>query len=129
MTDQEALPYKISMLGPTRVGKTSIVASLLHGGEQMLIGTSVTMSAGDPSTERRIALTSQALEGALKAGAFRPESLEQTVEPSRFSLLLDPGVEGAGIRFELLDFPGGWLNPITRRPEREADWQECLRFI
>ena len=129
MTDREELPYKISMLGPTRVGKTSIVASLLHGGEQMLIGTSVTMSAGDPATERRIALTTQALQGALKAGAFQPESLRQTNEPQHFTLLLDPGVEGAGVRFDLLDFPGGWLNPITRPELREQEWRGCLRFI
>lgn len=129
MSDHEELSYKISMLGPTRVGKTSIVASLLHSGEQMLIGTSVTMSAGDPRTERLIALTTQTLQGALKAGAFQPESLRQTTEPQHFSLLLDPGIEGAGVRFDLLDFPGGWLNPITRPEAREQDWRECLRFI
>ncbi|HEY0813937.1 MAG TPA: hypothetical protein VGE11_11720 [Pseudonocardia sp.] len=129
MSEREELPYKISMLGPTRVGKTSIVASMLHGGEQMLIGSSVTMSAGDPRTERLIALTVQGLQGALKAGAFQPESLRQTNEPQHFTLLLDSGVPGAAVRFDLLDFPGGWLNPITRPEGREQDWQECLRFI
>ncbi|MBV9312402.1 MAG: hypothetical protein JO100_01420 [Pseudonocardia sp.] len=129
MSRTSELDFKISMLGPTRVGKTSIVASMLQGGEQLLVGTPVTMRPDDPATERRIALTRQALQGALQAGEFRPGSLQSTNEPDHFKLLLDSGVEGTAIRFDLLDFPGEWLNPATRPSLRQRDWEDCLAFV
>lgn len=129
MSEPDELSFKISLLGPTRVGKTSIVASVMQGGEQLLTGTPVTMRAADSVTERRIAQTRQSLQGGLKAGEFRPGSLQNTQEPQQYALELDPGVPGAGIRFDLLDFPGGWLNPLTRPPGRQAEWVECTTFI
>jgi hypothetical protein len=129
MSEADELSFKISLLGPTQVGKTSIVATMLQGGEQLLVGTPVTMRAYDAPTERRIALTRQALNGGLKAGEFHPGSLQSTQEPQHYNLLLDPGVPGAGVQFNLLDFPGGWLNPVTRPTGREAEWQECKSFI
>jgi hypothetical protein len=38
-------------------------------------------------------------------------------------------VRGAGIRLELLDYPGGWLDPATRPHDRDRDWQACQRFL
>ena len=38
-------------------------------------------------------------------------------------------MRGAGIRLELLDYPGGWLDPATRPHDRDADWQACQRFL
>ena len=39
------------------------------------------------------------------------------------------GERGTGIRLELLDYPGGWLDPATRPHDRDADWQSCQRFL
>lgn len=127
--NEEDLSFKISMIGPSRVGKTTMIASMLQGGQQMLVGTPVTMRAADGSTNRRIAETRQALLGAIHSGEFRPGSLQNTVARNNYSLLMDPGVEGAGIRFDCLDFPGGWLNPLSRTDASEQQWQECERFI
>ncbi len=38
-------------------------------------------------------------------------------------------MRGAGIRLELLDYPGGWLDPATRPHDRDRDWQACQRFL
>jgi GTPase SAR1 family protein len=127
--NEEELPFKISLLGPSRVGKTTIIASVLQGGQQLLIGTPVTMRAADNLTNRRITETRQALLGAVYSGEFRPDSLQNTSAPSRYSLLLDPGVEGAGVLFDCLDFPGGWLNPLDRPDSSEQQWRECEQFI
>ncbi len=125
----EELSFKVSMLGPTRVGKTSIIASMLQGGQQLLTGTPVTMRPADTATDRGITRTRRALQGSLHAGEFKPESLRSTSEPQYYSLLLDPGVDGAGVRFDLLDFPGEWLDPDLRPDEKQRDWEECLRFV
>ena len=36
---------------------------------------------------------------------------------------------GAGIELQLLDYPGGWLDPVNRPPAAEAQWDECERFL
>ena len=126
--NEEDLSFKISMIGPSRVGKTTIIASVLQGGQQMLVGTPVTMRAADGPTDRRIAVTRQALLGAVYSGEFRLDSLENTIERNTYSLLLDPGVEGAGIRFDCLDFPGGWLDPAEPAgPGTQDAWQRGAR--
>jgi hypothetical protein len=127
--NDEDLSFKISMMGPSRVGKTTMIASLLEGGKQMLIGTPVTMRAADNVTSRRIAETRQALLGAVHSGELRPQSLQNTSSPSHYLMEMDPGVEGAGVRFDCLDFPGGWLNPLSRGEAGEQQWHECEQFI
>lgn len=112
MSDE--LSFKVSMLGPTRVGKTSIIASMLEGGKQLLTGTPVTMRPADRATDQRITQTRRALQGALHGGQFKVDSLRPSQEPAEYSLMLDPGVDGAGVRFDLLDFPGEWLDPLAR---------------
>jgi len=58
-----------------------------------------------------------------------PGALRGTEEPFTFQLLLDPGVEGTGIRLELLDYPGGWVDSSKRPHDRDTDWEQCKRFI
>jgi hypothetical protein len=125
----DELSFKVSMLGPTRVGKTSIIASMLQGGQQLLTGTPVTMRPANQPTERRIVQTRRALQGSLQSGEFKVNSLASTSEPQEYSLLLDPGVQGAGVRFDLLDFPGEWLDALHRPSDKQAEWDKCLEFV
>jgi hypothetical protein len=126
--DGDELVYRIAMVGPTRVGKTSLVTSVLSDGQRLLKGTPVTISAHGTPTERRIAQQQKQLKGSLHAGEFSPGALRGTQEWFEFELLLDPGEDAAGIRLQLLDYPGEWLNPDTRRG-REAEWEHCKRFM
>ena len=122
------LVYKIAMVGPTRVGKTSLITAVLSDGQRLLQGSPVTIRPDGTSTERRIAQQHKQLAGALHAGEFNPGALRGTQEWFEFDLLLDPGVDGAGIRLKILDYPGEWLNPDTRRG-REPEWDYCKRFM
>lgn len=123
------LTFKIGLLGPTRVGKTSIVTSLLETGQQLLAGTSVTMRPQDAPTERRIAQNRKHLDACILGEEFTAGSLAGTEEMQVYNLLMDPGVPGAEILLELLDFPGGWLDPLRRPADRQGDWEKCQRFI
>lgn len=128
MVQESSATFKIGLLGPTQVGKTSLVTALLAESQVLLAGSGVAMRTLGVETEDKIASNRRELEGDLLAGEFRPGSLRGNVEPFTFTLKLDPGVEGAEINFELLDFPGGWLS--AQRPEQhERDWQECRHFI
>ncbi len=130
MSENGELSFKIGLLGPARVGKTSIVATMLDTGQQLLTGTPVTMRPGDDGeTERRISLVKRDLQGSIWAEEFKPGSLSATQEKHEYRLRIDPGVPGAGLRFDLLDFPGEWLDPAKRSRLDQEDWETCRQFI
>ena len=126
--DQD-LVFRIGLVGPSRVGKTSLITALLRDSQRLLQGTPVSLRPFGTATEKRIAQHRRELDGSLLAGEFTPGALRGTEEPFRFQLLLDSGVRGTGIRLELLDYPGGWLDPATRPHDRDRDWQACQRFL
>ncbi|MGH3787691.1 MAG: hypothetical protein ACRDRG_14320 [Pseudonocardiaceae bacterium] len=132
MNEDGELSFKVGLLGPARVGKTSIVATMLDAGQQLLTGTPVTMRPGDgedDETEDRISRVKRALLRSIRAEEFTPGSLGQTQEKHEYRLRIDPGVPGAGVRFDLLDFPGEWLDPVKRLGLRRKEWEICRRFI
>jgi hypothetical protein len=121
--------FKIGMLGPSRVGKTSLVTALLAESQNVLAGTGVAMRTVGRETEDKLGRNRQELEGDILAGEFSPGSLRGTVEPFVFQLRLDPGVPESEVDIELLDFPGGWLEVGTRPLQATADWEDCRSFI
>lgn len=129
MSENGELSFKIGLLGPARVGKTSIVATMLDAGQQLLVGTPVTMRPGDDETEQRIREVKLALLSSIRAEEFIVDSLRQTEDLHEYRLRVDPGVPGAGVRFDMLDFPGEWLNPARRLKLHREDWETCRRFI
>jgi len=129
MSSNGELVFKIGIIGPTRVGKTSLIASILKDSQRLLEGTPLSIVPRGTATERRIAQHHKDLEGSLRAGEFHPGAVKGTEEPFTFELHLDPGVEAAGIHLNLLDYPGGWLDSSRRPAERENDWKVCKRWM
>jgi hypothetical protein len=125
MTDN-TLQIQVAMMGPTRAGKTTLLTAILADGRKSFTGTTVRIGAADTQTEARIQKNDDELSGSLSAGEFRPESLRGTTEIQRFSILVSPGVQGEGVQFEFLDFPGRDLDPMTRDPER---WSRVREFL
>ena len=121
--------FKVGLLGPTRVGKTSLVTCLLTDGQRLLEQKPVTFTAADTPTRAKIANHRNELNGSLLAGMFNPGALSANEDSFTFRLLVDPGVANAGIMLELLDFPGGWLDDSRRRPEDEGRWDLCVEHI
>jgi hypothetical protein len=119
--------FKIGLLGPSRVGKTSLVTALLAETRELLAGSGVAIRPVGRDTEDKLVNNRQDLEGGILAGEFSSVSLKGTMEPFTFRLKLDPGVPGADIHIQLLDFPGGWL--ANDRPRNEDDWTSCRDFI
>lgn len=125
----EAAQFRIGLLGPSRVGKTSLVTALLAEAQNLLAGSGVAMRPADRATEDKVVRNRQDLEGDILAGEFSSVGLKGNTEPFTFRLNLDPGVPGAEINIELLDFPGGWLEAGNRPAQSEADWERCRDFI
>lgn len=131
MTSNGALEFKIAVLGPTRCGKTSLIASILKDSQRLLEGTPVSIRPQGTATERRIAQHHSELEELLDDDEFRADAFRGTQEAFHFKLHLDPGSDAAGIDLNLLDYPGRWLNPQDREkhPDIEAEWEACKRFM
>jgi hypothetical protein len=124
--------YNIGVVGPTAVGKTTLITAILTDCQRQLYGRGIKMTAIGAATARQIAENGRALNESLAAGRFDPGSLHGTTEPFTFQLMLDPGVQGCEIRLALLDYPGAWLDPAVLEragPGAEAEWAKCQRFI
>jgi hypothetical protein len=124
------LEYKISMLGPTRVGKTSLVASILGSTkDEVLVGTALNLKALDLATEKKLSAHAKELKSSLNAGSFNAGAVSGTQEPSHFRFSLNDGTNQSLLNFTLLDFPGGWIDPSNRPEHRQNEWEECKKFI
>ena len=125
-TTPDELVFRIGLVGPSRVGKTSLITALLRDSQRLLQGTPVSMRPLGTPTEKRIAQHRRELDGSLLAGEFTPGALRGTEEPFTFQLLLDSGVRGAGIRLELLDYPGEWLLDLPLLRMGFSQWSDAV---
>jgi hypothetical protein len=115
------IKYKIALLGPTRVGKTSLVSSILSEAQTALAGTPVSMKANG-STFARIADNVNELESALAHGSFEPEAVRNsTSDKSVYELAFE--VAKTKLPMSILDYPGGWLTA------HGDAWNDCNEWI
>lgn len=137
MTDQNTFDYKIAMIGPTQVGKTSLITAILQESQSLLSGTNILMEAGDDKTQTRIKRYKEQLKASLMAGEFNPGAVKSS--EAIFYYFLDmrvirkqklkqslPGK--TKIRLGILDYPGGWMNP-DKFPDKEESREECKAWM
>ena len=114
----------IGMLGPSRVGKTSLVTSLLIDGRRLLVGTPGQLEP-DVFTNNRVQKQREDMQGALVTGRFNPGALKGGVEVVEFGL--DLVVKSARLPMRIHDYPGAWLtNPEDVPPEKQSSWWDCV---
>ncbi|GGX88561.1 hypothetical protein GCM10010324_37930 [Streptomyces hiroshimensis] len=117
------------MVGPSRVGKTSLIVSLITDAPRILARLPAALRTRDTWTEDAVMRRRNELEGAVRAGSFRKQALRGTDRASYYKLALESGIAGVAVHLTLLDFPGGWLSPgqDTKRPE--DTWRDCREFM
>jgi len=127
--------YKISMLGPTRVGKTSLISTISNMvGTKLLTGTPISFETEDLATEKKLAMHDKELRGSINAGSIGGESfnagaLAGTQSPFKFKFSLKSMNDENMLNFEILDFPGGWLDPTSRPEGASQQWKDCEKWI
>ncbi|MFC1405163.1 MULTISPECIES: ATP-binding protein [Streptacidiphilus] len=139
LVDVEQEPFRVAVVGPSRVGKTTLLTAILSETERQLAGTGVRILAGE-TTEERIHQQRRALRRAIAAEEFDAAALSGNQTTSLYEVVLradsEPGVAPQDridieIPFSILDYPGGWLNPVTRNRSAEAQqqWPACEDHI
>jgi hypothetical protein len=118
----EDVDFKVGLVGPTRVGKTSLLVSVLDQSQQLLAGTPVSMKpASGTATEKRLISYRMERQGRLSAREFHVEGLVSTQETSEYRFILDTGFDHLTLGF--IDYPGGWLDSTTRGDEDAKNWE------
>jgi len=137
MTDQNTFDYKIAMIGPTRVGKTSLITAILQESQSLLSGTNILMEPGDDKTQKRINRYKEQLKASLMAGEFNPGSVEGSAEIVNYFLdmrvirrqKLKQSLPGkTKVRLGILDYPGGLMNLDDFSGRRES-WEICKEWM
>lgn len=124
--------YTISMLGPSRVGKTSIIASVFNTAEkELLAGKPFTLNSDNHRpTQKKLAMHARELRSSINAGNFNSGAVAGTQEPFNFHFELSSVKDkGVSLGFEILDFPGGWIDTVNRPDNVEGKWTACQDTI
>jgi len=124
--NDDTIRVRVAMMGPTRVGKTTLLTAILTDARKAFAGTKVSVVAANSETEKRIQHNADELRGTLLAGEFKPGMLRGTQTVQEFQMKVSPGVAGEGVLVEFLDFPGRLLHPTLRNEEQWATVQEFL---
>lgn len=128
--------YKIGIIGPTRVGKTSIIATLLDQAQYALAQTGVSIKPFEEKdengnliseTKERINKTISEIEAGLKFCEFKAVG-RGTSEPFIFDLAMtitrqNKQNKQAQLRLAILDYPGGYITNPT------GQWEDCKEWI
>jgi len=96
--------FKIGIVGPSGVGKTSLMASILRS-QEIVPGMRVVPS--DKASAKRLAVLQQTLEQATQSDQHIPQAVQPTRKWITESVRIDTGVRGDGIDMAWLDYPWG----------------------
>lgn len=124
--------FRCALVGPSRVGKTSLITALLDDAQNLLKGMPVRVVPADNATTTRINDNRNVMLGAIMAREFDAAALASTGEPQLFNIMLDAGgnTSESGLRFSILDYPGLWLSSPDRVPAAfEEDWKFSRNFM
>ena len=126
-TNIDVLEFKIGIVGPSRVGKTTLLTSILENAHDLLAGKSMSFETEDDKTKTIVSDSNNALDGSLYAGEFDVGALGGTQTPTELNFVLShSSVSEIQIKVRFLDFPGGLLD---NAPARKEEWGTCLQWI
>lgn len=109
MTD-DRVRIRIGLAGPRGVGKTSLITSVIWSGRKTLAGSDVSIDASSGKSRTRMDQAEDDLHGWVLAGGFKTGGLRPStaIDELPFELTVRGG-EDLGVRFDVMDYPGGWL--------------------
>ena len=104
------LEYKIGVVGPSRIGKTTLMTCVLEAGETLFKDSGFGIVPCEDGTEAAIEDNKNDLYGAVKSGAigFNAAALGGDEDYRLYNFLLKNGDDEV-LKLSFMDYPGGWL--------------------
>lgn len=128
MAQGETDYFRIGMLGPSGVGKTSLVTAILQQSLMLMASGGLPMRPVGRATEERLDRNQQDLYSHLISGTFSTDAVRTTAEPFNFRLQIAYESQ-ALIDIELRDFPGGWMIDQETSGRTGSDWADLRGFL
>lgn len=143
-SQQQTQPFKITMLGPSGVGKTTLLTVMRKQMNAAIDGIQLRLNPGDPNRPGSEFETMQFLNDCeielsqlvKSAGWVAQGGLEGTGEAKKFYFHLgDPRKKSSYLLLEFQDYPGGWIEgkdyeSIEEQEEaRQSRSREVVDFI
>ena len=110
--------WNVTMLGPSRVGKTSLLTALQVAANDYFAGTPVRVEPEDEITRRAFADNNATMLGELTARRFSPQ-MSGTVTEQDYGLVVSGGVDTHHLTLRFKDYPGGYLS--TEKSSRVSE--------
>lgn len=131
---QDAKDFNIGLFGPSRVGKTTLIAAMVEEfkkySEGLLHreGSYLKLSASDQITMQKLNARINDLKGGIEYGSFKTGTLTGTEDHEVFKLRFEEGKDKLFKQnFALHDFPGGWLQQPEKIEELNIKtWDVCI---
>lgn len=125
------LNYTISMLGPTSVGKTSLIATIFEMARiELLVGKPFDIQPNNMATEKKLAAHARELRSSINAKNFNSGAVAGTQSSFTFSFDLKSASNDTKVlNFNILDFPGGWIDVLNRPDDKNHEWEQCKETI
>lgn len=123
--------FKVALLGPSGVGKTTLLASVFDDSQNRLRGTSLNVFL-DTHTRARIADHKKELDEAVGTQVFDSGPLGGTQGTDRLGFSLRSlNNKELEVPFDVLDYPGGWLDPAAREAGAvtEEGWEQIETHV
>lgn len=128
MSNSDDVIFKIGVIGPSRVGKTSFITAILENSQSLLAGTPLKMKPSGLPTSKRIEMHKNDRQGSINAGEFNPGGLKGTEEKFEYEFILDTGFDELKINF--MDYPGAWIDAEKKTEQTHKRWeQECIPWL
>ena len=120
---------KVATIGPSGVGKTSLITAIIDDAQRLLAGKPVSMVATD-ETAALVHRNRDEARSALSMGEFEA-ALQGSQDMRKYHIALRAGIgRSMEIPFDVLDYPGKWMSPASQaRQEIAAKWEDCLEHI
>lgn len=107
---QSRVEWDVVMLGPSRVGKTSLLTALRVAGQSHFEGTQISIEPDDEHTKRAFNDNDNMMRGELGARKFSPDSLPGDEDEHTYGLTVNAGNDQNRIVLRFRDYPGAWLH-------------------
>jgi hypothetical protein len=116
---------KVATIGPSGVGKTSLITAIIDDAQRLLAGKPVSMVAID-ETEALVHQSRDEARTALRWGEFKA-GIEGSQDLRKYHIALRAGMgRSVEIPFDVLDYPGWWMSAEGEERQRIDDqWQSA----